>query len=123
MATLIPTLTLKSTDAFSDVIDFTVTDSLTTAAPSQSLTSVAIAESAYATIFADSGANGSVYIFVKNTNTSGTYQADLRTSAGVVFGTLYPGEFAFFPADTNQGVEAYGVGGGVTIEYAYWTKG
>tara|TARA_Y100000034_G_scaffold33365_1_gene40902 strand:+ start:179 stop:547 length:369 start_codon:yes stop_codon:yes gene_type:complete len=120
---LVPTLTITDTTTFSDEINFSVTDELTVTTPSQSLTSVAIAESAYATIFADSGANGSVYIFVKNTNTSGTYQADLRTSAGVVFGTLSPGEFAFFPADTNQGVEAYGVGGGVTIEYAYWTKG
>ena len=28
MATLVPTLTLKSSDAFSDVIDFTITDLL-----------------------------------------------------------------------------------------------
>ena len=40
MATLTPTLTLVSTDATSDELNFSVTDSLTVKAPSQSISTV-----------------------------------------------------------------------------------
>ena len=40
MATLKPTLTLNSTDAFSDVLNFSISDDLTVTAPSQGLSTI-----------------------------------------------------------------------------------
>ena len=42
MATLIPTLTLSSTDASTDLLSFSVTDSLTTKAPSVGLSTLIV---------------------------------------------------------------------------------
>ena len=121
---LIPTLTIKDSTTFSDEINFSVTDSLTTTTPSQSLTTVSVADTATASIYADSGSNGTAFVFIKNTNTANTYSVDLRTINGTnVYGTLHNGEFAFIPIDTNEGLQVLGVDGTVIVEYAYWTKG
>jgi hypothetical protein len=121
---LIPTLTIKDSTTFSDEINFSVTDSLTTTTPSQSLTTVSVADTATASIYADSGSNGTAFVFIKNTNTANAYSVDLRTINGTnVYGTLHNGEFAFIPIDTNEGLQVLGVDGTVIVEYAYWTKG
>ena len=124
MGTLKPTLTINDTTTFSDPVNFSVSDELTTTAPAQSLSLVSVASSGTAELVADSGANGTVFVFVKNTNTSGAFSVDLRTVNGTnVFGTLDNQEFAFIPVDANEGLQVLGVGGTVIVEYAYWTKG
>ena len=124
MGTLKPTLTINDTTTFSDPINFSINDELTTTAPAQSLSLVSVANSATAEIVPDSGGAGTVFCFIKNTNTSNSYSVDLRTVNGTnVFGTLDNGEFAFIPVDANEGLQVLGVGGTVIVEYAYWTKG
>ena len=123
MGTLKPTLTINDTTTFSDPVNFSVTDELTTTAPAQSLSLVSVASSATAVLYADSGSAGTAFVFVKNTNTSNAYSIDLKTDGGTTFGTLDNGEFAFIPIDTNEGLEVTAAGGTVIVEYAYWTKG
>ena len=124
MGTLKPTLTLNDVTTFSDPINFSVDDELNTTAPAQSLSLVSVDAAGTADLVADAGADGTVFTYVKNTNTSGAYSVDLRTVNGTnVFGTLDNGEFAFIPVDANEGLQVLGVGGTVTVEYAYWTKG
>mgnify|MGYP003141644306 CR=1 FL=1 len=121
--TLTPTLTINDSTTFSDTINFTVTDSLSVTTPSSSLTTVSVASTATASIYADSGSNGTAFVFIKNTNTANAYSVDLRTINGTnVYGTLHNGEFAFIPIDTNEGLQVLGVDGTVVVEYAYWTK-
>ena len=121
---LIPTLTINDTTTFSDVINFSVTDELTTASPSQSLTKVDVASGAVQVIFADSGSAGTVFVYIKYTNTSNSYSIDIQSDdANAAYATLNNGEFAWIPVDTNVGVQVYGIGGTVTVEYAYWTRG
>jgi alpha-mannosidase len=121
---LVPTLTITDTTTFSDEISFSVTDELTTAAPSQSLTKVDVASGAVQVLFADSGSDGTVFVYIKNTNTSNSYSIDIQSdNANAVYATLNNGEFAWIPIDANVGVQVYGIGGTVTVEYAYWTRG
>jgi len=122
MATLTSTLTLSSTDVSTDALSLSVSATLTTANPVQGPSRVAVAVSDTQVLYADSTAAGSVYIYIKNCNTSGTGSIDLRNDAGNTFGTLDPGEFAFFPADTDEGVEVFGMNEEVEVEYAYFTK-
>ena len=120
---LIPTLTIKDATTFSDELNFSVSDSLSVTAPAQGLSLVSVADAGTQTIYADAGANGTAFIYIRNTNTSNSYSVDLRTVNGTnVFGTLDNGEFAFIPIDTNEGVQVTASGGTVAIEYAYWTK-
>jgi len=120
---LIPTLTIKDATTFSDELNFSVSDSLSVTAPAQGLSIVNVADTGTATIYADAGANGTAFVYIRNTNTSNSYSVDLRTVNGTnVFGTLDNGEFAFIPIDTNEGLQVLGVGGTVAVEYAYWTK-
>ena len=123
MGTLKPTLTINDTTTFSDPVNFSVTDELTTTAPAQSLSLVSVANAATEVLYADSGSAGTCFVFVKNTNTSNAYSIDLKTDGGTTFGTLDNGEFAFIPIDTNEGLEVTASGGTVIVEYAYWTKG
>ena len=120
---LIPTLSIKDTTTFSDEINFSVTDSLTVAAPAQSLTKINVSASAVQVLYADSGSAGTVFVYIKNTNTSNSYSVDIQSDdANAAYGTLNNGEFAWIPVDANVGVQVYGIGGTVAIEYAYWTR-
>ena len=122
MATLTSTLTLSSTDVSTDTLSLSVSATLTTANPVQGPSRVSVGVGATQVLYADSGSAGSVFIYIKNCNTSGTGSVDLRTDGGTGFGTLDNGEFAFFPADTNEGVEVFGMNEAVVVEYAYFTK-
>ena len=122
MATLNATLTLGSTDASSDTLSMTVTDSLTVGAPSVGISKKIIGGSTSFNVYSDSGADGSAYVYVKNANTSDAFTLELKNDGDAAFGTLHNGEFAFYPVDTNEGLTVTASGGDTTIEYAYWTK-
>ena len=122
MATLKPTLSLSSTDATSDALSFSVTDSLTVGAPSIGLSRKVVGGSTAFNVYSDSGSDGSAYVYVKNTNTSSAFALELRNDADNSFGTLHNGEFAFYPIDINEGLTVFANGGDITMEYAYWTK-
>ena len=122
MATLNATLTLASTDATSDTLSMTVTDSLTVGAPSVGLSKKVIGGGASFNVYSDSDSDGSAYVYVKNANTSSAFTAELKNDGDAAFGTLHNEEFAFYPIDINEGLTVTASGGDVTIEYAYWTK-
>lgn len=121
MATLKPSLTITSSDATSDTgFTFTVTDSLTTTEPSVGLSRVSVATGAATQIFADNSANGTVYVYLKNTDS--TNFVSLMNDAGQAFGRLNADEFAFIPINTNEGLEVQADTGACVVEYAYWSK-
>ena len=122
MATLIAKLTLTSNNATSDALNLTVTDTLTTANPTQGLTRVSIASGDSLSIIAASG-TGSVYLYAKNTNSAGTGKLILANAAGQGFGVLNNEEYAFFPIDKAKGFNFEANTADVVVEYGYFTKG
>ena len=123
MGTLTATLTLNDTDTFSDVLNFSISNEITTAAPAQMLKLVSVGTGAAEVLYADSGSDGTAFVYIKNANTSNSHSVDIRTNNGNnTYGTLDNGEFAFIPIDTNEGVEVIGVGGTVSVEFAFFTK-
>ena len=119
MATLTPTLTLSSTDSFSDTLNFTVTDSLTVTAPAQSL-SLQTITTADNQELVDEAVSGIKYFFARNTDS--TNFVVLQTTASVQYARLSPGEFCFFPINDGAGLEARADTDNCILEYAYWTK-
>jgi hypothetical protein len=117
---LVPTLTIKDTTTFSDEINFSITDSLTTGTPSQSLTKVTITTSDDQELV-DEAESGVFYFYAKNTDS--TNFVVLQTTASVQYARLSPGEFCFFPINDGAGLEARADTASCILEYAYWKKG
>ena len=120
MGTLTPTLTLTDTTTFSDEISFSVTDSLTTGTPSQSLTRATITTADNQELV-DDGTSGVFYFYAKNTDS--TNFVILQTTGSVQYARLSPGEFCFFPINNGAGLEARADTASCVLEYAYWKKG
>jgi len=127
---LVPTLTLTDSTTFSDVINFTLTDSLTVTAPAKSL-SLEIATTTGGNHIIIPAATAVAYLFVRHTGTTdgstGTAQLlDLENTDNEGFARLGAGEFLFMPfnhAGASVGVQLQSASGNIQVEYAYWTKG
>ena len=117
---LVPTLTIKDTTTFSDEINFSVTDSLTTGTPSQGLTKVTITTADNQELV-DEATSGVFYFYAKNTDS--TNFVILQTTGSVQYARLSPGEFCFFPVNDGNGLEARADTASCILEYAYWKKG
>ena len=148
MATLTPTLTLVSTDAFpSQTFSLSVTDSLTVASPMAELGKMSTADDPFdlgAGIFIAESTT-QYYVYVKHSGklaSDGTTAchasndfvtfSDADATAGALTVKLQPEEFAFFPIKEGDGSGGSGGDGGlkvtagsaaVMIEYAYWARG
>ena len=130
MGTLVPTLTLTDTSTFSDEISFSVTDTLTTGAPSQSLTKVAIAASGgSATTLVASGA-GNQYVFIRHTgyqsdgSTATTNQLAIEIGGNTDLLRLSAEEWCWFTSKSDEAIEALSSSSQtILVEYAYWTQG
>ena len=113
MATLTPTLTLASTDAASDEINFTVTDTLTISnkviAPSRVITSTGDL-----TLFASASYSRS-YVYLKNMDDTIAMDVDFGSTASF---NIRPGEFAFFPWHASQNIVVAADSGTPVLEYA-----
>ena len=113
MATLIPTLTLSSTDTSSDLLSFTVTDSLTISnkviAPSRIATSTGDL-----TLFASASYSRS-YVYLKNMDDTIAMDVDFGSTASF---NIRPGEFAFFPWHASQNIVVAADSGTPILEYA-----
>ena len=113
MATLIPTLTLSSTDVTTDMLSFSVTDSLTISnkviAPSRVITSTGDL-----TLFASSSYSRS-YVYLKNMDDSIAMDVDFGSTASF---NIRPGEFAFFPWHASQNIVVAADSGTPVLEYA-----
>ena len=127
---LVPTLTIADSTTFSDVINFSVTDSLTTTAPARSLSMEIVTTTGGDHIIIPADSNV-VYLFVRHTGTTdgstGTAQLlDLENTDDEAFARLGAGEWLFMPfmhAGADVGVQLQSASGNIQTEYAYWTKG
>ena len=127
MATLTPTLKLESTDAASDALSFSVTDSLTVGPPAIGLSKVAIAAGGGSDTTLVASSAGNKYVYIKHTG----YQSDGSTATSnevvIDFGTtdsirISSGEFAWFPAKASTAITAVSNHTStILVEYAYWT--
>ena len=130
MATLTPTLTLASTDAASDELNFTVTDELTIKAPSGSLSTVIADSTGANNIIVPLTGGVTTYVFIRHTGTTNgttttTVQVDVEETGDAAFARLAAGEWMFLPFNHhagNVGVQLQSTGADVQMEYAYWTK-
>ena len=113
MATLIPTLTLSSTDVTTDMLSFSVTNSLTISnkviAPSRVKTSTGDL-----TLFA-SGSYSRSYVYLKNMDDTIAMDVDFGSTAAF---NIRPGEFAFFPWHASQNIVVAADSGTPVLEYA-----
>jgi hypothetical protein len=129
MGTLTPTLTLNDTTTFSNTINFTVTDDLTTTATSQGLTTIGVTNVGANNIIQSATDGQTRYVFVRNTGTTdgstGTSATvNVELTGDVVFGKLSSGEFCFLPVGGHSlGVQLQSSSGTVQCEYAFFTKG
>ena len=114
MATLIPTLSLKSTDATSDSLDFSVTDSLNITGDVVSLNRVALSTSDLTLLTTSYGKS---YVYFKNTDSS--IVMTIQFGGDSTF-TLGAGEFAFFPWNGGANIVALSASGTPLLEYALW---
>ena len=129
MPTLTPTLTLASTDALSDELNFTVTDSLSITAPSVNLGLLVVDTTGANNIIVPANDNKQTWLFVRHTGTSdGTSttsaHVDIELTGDVAIGTLKSGEWLWFPHCGNgasKGVQLQAVGSAVQVEYGYWS--
>jgi len=121
MATLTPTLTLTSSDATSDTLSLSVTDTLTVTAPSVGISKITITTADNQELVDEATGSAIRYFYAKNTDT--TNFVVLQTTASVQYARLSPGEFAFFPVNDGNGLEARADTASCVLEYAYWTKG
>jgi len=127
MATLTPTLSLVSTDASSDNLNFSVDSTLTTTHTSQGPGKISCATSS-GTALLTTGQTSIAYVYFKNTGKLAADGADttniitLQDAAGNTFSDVGAGEFAFFPLKGAQGLTAVSDTAAVVGEFAFYTK-
>ncbi len=148
MATLTPTLTLASTDIFTDQpLSLTVTDSLTVQAPMTDISKMATDDDIGngAGVIIDELDTNTYYLYVKH---NGVLASDGSTAANasndyITLGNedgdapsklviLYPGEFCFMPVQGNNdttddgaevgGVKVFANSAAVQINYGFWKR-
>ena len=119
MATLISKLTLSSSNATSDTLNVTVTDTLSVGEPSVSLSRMSIATDAATNLRATSDSS-ITYMYLKNIDS--TNIITVKTDGAVAFLDLGPGEFAFLPLKGAVGMEVQADTAACILEYGYWTK-
>ena len=130
MATLTPTLTLASTDATSDELSFSVTDTLTVKAPAQSLSTAIVDSTGANNIIVPATGGITTYVFIRHTGTTNgttttTVQVDVEETGDAAFARLAAGEWLFLPFNHHAGdigVQLQSTGADVQMEYAFWTK-
>ena len=119
MATLTAKLTLTSSNATSDALNLTATDTLTTQEPSINVARVSISQSSATEILTTAQALRT-YVYIKNTDS--TNFVKVSTAGGTTFGVLNPSEFLFFPLWPDTGFELQADTAACIVEYGYWTK-
>jgi|TARA_R100000482_G_scaffold123106_1_gene72263 hypothetical protein len=115
MATLTPTLTLKSTDITSDELNFTVTKGLTISAGKKVITNGRIPTDNTGVTFLSSSDYGKSYVYLRNTDD--TIVITIKHGS-TTFATLAAEEFAFFPWDGAGNLVATSASGTPVLEYA-----
>ena len=114
MATLVPTLTLTSSDTTSDELSFSVTDSLSVTGDTISVSRIALSTSDLTLLTTSYGKS---YVYFKNTDSS--IVMTIQFGGDSTF-TLAAGEFAFFPWNGGANIVALSASGTPLLEYALW---
>ena len=128
MATLTPTLTLTSTDATTDQLSFSVTDSLSVTAPHIGLAKIAVTTVGANNIIQPATDGQTYYVYVHHTGVDASGSAvtttlNIELTGDVVIGKLAAGEFMFMPVGGHSlGVQLQASSGTIVAEYAYFTK-
>ena len=128
MATLTPTLSLTSTDITSDLLSFSVTDSLSVTAPHIGLAKTSVSTTGANNIIQPATDGQTYYVYVKHTGvdasgTTVTTTLNIELTGDVVIGKLAAGEFMWMPVGGHSlGVQLQASSGTIIAEYAYFTK-
>ena len=131
MATLTPTLTLTSTDATTDQLAFSVTDSLSVTTPLQSMSKVVATATGGDNIVVPLTGGTITYFYCRHTGTTDgttatTQLVDVEETGDAAFARLGPGEFMFLPFchhAGNVGIQfQVAHASSVQMEYAFFTK-
>ena len=131
MATLTPTLTLTSTDATTDQLSFSVTDSLSVTSPLQSMSKVVATATGGDNIVVPLTGGTITYFYCRHTGTTDgttatTQLVDVEETGDAAFARLGPGEFMFLPFchhAGNVGIQfQVAHASTVQMEYAFFTK-
>tara|TARA_R100000742_G_C4226574_1_gene49077 strand:- start:149 stop:538 length:390 start_codon:yes stop_codon:yes gene_type:complete len=128
MATLTPILTLSSTDATSDLLSLSVTDSLSVTAPHVGPSKTSVSTTGANNIIQPATDGQTYYVYVKHTGvdasgSSVTTTLNIELTGDVVIGKLAAGEFMWMPVGGHSlGVQLQASSGTIIAEYAYFTK-
>ena len=131
MATLTPTLTLTSTDATTDQLAFSVTDSLSVTTPIQSMSKVVATATGGDNIVVPLTGGTITYFYCRHTGTTDgttatTQLVDVEETGDAAFARLGAGEFMFLPFchhAGNVGIQfQVAHASSVQMEYAFFTK-
>ena len=121
MATLTPTLTIVSSDALSDTLSVTLTDSLTITDPAEIGKRNVTTSVAGGGEFVAASDSNTYYVYLKNLDdTNFVYVQD---AAAATFGKLFPGEFMWFTLAPSEGMELRADTDTVKVEYGLFKKG
>ena len=129
MATLTTALTVTSTDNTTDVLQLSVTDSLTTAEHTVQIARTTVSVVGASNIIQPDTSGATYYLYVKHTGTSDgsaatTENLGVELTGDVIVGKLSVGEWMFMPVGGHSlGVQLQSSTGTINAEYAYWTKG
>ena len=128
MGTITPTLSLTDSTTFSDEVSFSVTDSLTTTSPAQSLSLVTVTTTGADTVIVPN-IDARRFFFLRHTgvdSSGSTVTTDIKVEEGDEnwFARLGPGEWMWVPlnADGAHKIQLETTGGTIIAEYAYWTR-
>jgi len=145
MATVTPTLTIASTNAFSDALSFSVTVNSTTTSPSAGITRMSSDEDlgdGAGIILTEAASTGTTFLYLKHLGllaSNGTDASDTATDFITIknadgdfsIAKLQPNEFMWLPVAPFDGhdssIEAGGIkivkgGAAVMVEFAYFTR-
>ena len=120
MATLTAKLTLTSSNATSDALNLSATDTLTVGEPIVNISRISLVGDATASDVLTATNSTTTYVYVKNTDA--TNHIKLYTGASELFGIIWPGQFSFFSIIDGEGLKVQANTGNSILEYAYWTK-
>lgn len=120
MATLNATLSLTSKDTtIKNKVALVFSKQISTTNPVIHSGTFSVLHTA-ATIAVATSVSATVYVYVKNLDSS-NYVA-LDTGAGAGFGILYPGDFAYYAVQTTKGLKLQANTATCLVEYGIFTK-
>ena len=115
MATLTPTLTLVSTDATTDSLSLSLTDTLTVNQKIIGPSKIKLS-TADLTLFAAAD-YGISYVYLKNLDSSIAMDVTFNDKVSIY---VQPGEFAFFPWRVSEDIKIKSESGTPYVEYGIW---